>query len=650
MNHLLIVSSLKSDFDLYQKCNANNDDISIELLSPQVGGDIIQYLSEREIDVVILSAFDAEWGKEDFIIKLIANFPKIAFLLACDKNDEARALSMLERGVQDYFLRERLDAFLLRKYVLTALIRRNLQNEAIDSSKKEIEAREYSSRLLSRMSHEIRTPMNAVIGMAELLNDTELSSKQRYYLQLIRDSGNLLVGLINDLMDYSRIESGKVKIHSRPFSINRAMQEVMESVLPQALEKKIDLLLHISPSIPEMLIGDDLRIRQLMMNLVDNAIKFTDTGSVWLHVSAEGQADNPILKFVVQDTGQGIKKEVIPQLFKPYIKGVEHEAAQIKGIGLGLSICLHLVKWMNGAIDVASELGEGTTFTVTLPLAKVDNQPEPKEKNVLKGKRLLHLTNDLLYNDLLTDYCNYWGAKLKVVQEDQDLPVFTENLEEYDLLITNLRSSFKLDLRLIDAVRKVHEIPHILLKNRENINDQLVVIRKDTVILLKPLQMDELFETMMRVFEEKADALNKREIMSGFDERMAENHPIEILVAEDNAINQKIILSVLSRYGYSPRLVENGKQALDSVLARNYDLILMDIQMPIMNGVEACKLIRQRVPSVSQPRIIALTADALQLSSEEYMQNGMDGVLYKPVQTKELLKVLSETVVRKKII
>lgn len=138
--------------------------------------------------------------------------------------------------------------------------------------------------------------------------------------------------------------------------------------------------------------------------------------------------------------------------------------------------------------------------------------------------------------------------------------------------------------------------------------------------------------------------------MSGFDERMAENHPIEILVAEDNAINQKIILSVLSRYGYSPRLVENGKQALDSVLARNYDLILMDIQMPIMNGVEACKLIRQRVPSVSQPRIIALTADALQLSSEEYMQNGMDGVLYKPVQTKELLKVLSETVVRKKII
>lgn len=646
MNKVLIISSLRSDLEFYLKCNANNDDISIEQLTPQVGGDIIQYLSERKIDVVILSACDAQWGTEAFIIKLIGHFPKIAFLLACDKNDESRALSLLKSGVQDYFIKERLDTFLLRKYVLTALIRRNLRNDAIESSKKEVEAREYSSRLLSRMSHEIRTPMNAVIGMAELLNDTELSSKQHYYLQLIRDSGNMLVGLFNDLLDYAKIESGEVKIHSRPFSIKRGMQEVMESALKQALEKKIELVLHISPQLPEMLIGDDLRIRQVMMNLIDNAIKFTDAGSVRLHVSAEEQADKHVLKFVVQDTGQGIKKEVIPQLFKPYVKGAEHEAAQIKGIGLGLSICHHLVKRMNGAIHVASVLGKGSTFTVSMPLGIVEDQPEPKEKNALKGKRLLYVANDVLYNDLLVNYCNYWGAELEVEHEGQDLPVFTKNLEDYDLLITNLRSNFKLDLKLIDTVRKMHEMPHILLKNRENINDQLVVIRKDTVILLKPLQMDELFETMGCVFEKKADALNRRELAPGFDERKAEYHPLEILVAEDNAINQKIILSVLSRFGYNPRLVENGKQALDSVLGKTYDLILMDIQMPVMDGIEACKLIRQRVPSESQPRIIALTADALQQSSEEYIQNGMDGVLYKPVQTKELLKVLSDTAVR----
>lgn len=648
MNKVLIVSSQRSDLAFYQKCNKENDDISLEQLTPQVGGDIIQYLSEVKFGVVILSACDAHWASVDFIIKLIGHFPKVAFLLSCDKNDEDRALNFLEIGVQDYFLKDRLDGFMLRKYVLTALIRRNLRNEAIESSKKEQEAREYSSRLLSRMSHEIRTPMNAVIGMAELLNDTDLNSKQRYYLQLIRDSGNMLVALFNDLLDYAKIESGKVKIHSRPFSIKKAMQEVMESALPQALEKKIELLLHSSPQLPEMLIGDDLRIRQVMMNLVDNAIKFTDAGSVKLAISAEEKAGKHIVRFEVRDTGQGIKKEVIPQLFKPYVKGAQHEAAQIKGIGLGLSICDQLVKRMNGSIMVSSELGKGTAFTVTLPLPMVADQPDSSEKDALKDKHMLYVTHDLLYNDIIANYCAHWGAKLTVVQEEQDLPVFTKDLENYDLLMTNLRSSFKLDLKLIDGVRKVHEMPHILLKNRDNVNDQLVVIRKDTVILLKPMQMDELFETMKSVFDKKADALNKREMATGFDERKAEYHPLEILVAEDNVINQKIILSVLSRFGYSPRLVENGKQALDSVLGKTYDLVLMDIQMPVMDGVEACKHIRKRVASEVQPRIIALTADALQQSSEEYIQNGMDGVLYKPVQTRELLKVLSETPTRER--
>ncbi|MBZ0243604.1 MAG: response regulator, partial [Bacteroidales bacterium] len=356
------------------------------------------------------------------------------------------------------------------------------------------------------------------------------------------------------------------------------------------------------------------------------------------------------LKLVVQDTGQGIKKEVIPQLFKALVKGAEHEAAQIKGIGLGLSICDHLAKRMNGTINVASVLGKGSAFTVRLPLAVVENQPEPENKNALEDKRILYVSHDTLYNDLLSDYCGYWGAKLELVQEDQDLPVFTKNMEDFELLITNLRPGFKLDLKLIDMVRKIREMPHILIKNRDNVNDQLVVIRKDTVILLKPLQMDEFFEAVQRVFEKKADVLNRRELSPGSDERKAEYHPLEILVAEDNAINQKIILSVLSRYGYKPRLVENGKQALDAVLVKTYDLILMDIQMPVMGGVEACRHIRQRVPAESQPRIIALTADALQQSSEEYVNNGMDGVLYKPVQTKELLKVISDTPVRERII
>ncbi|MDA3944693.1 MAG: ATP-binding protein [Bacteroidetes bacterium] len=643
MIHVLSVSADPHDLEYYKKLNAANEDIAYEQLMPNLPGDIIQQLSEQLPDVVILSACEANWGKEDFILQLIERFPKMAFILSCDKNQESKAIAFISKGVQDYFVKEKLDAYSLRKCVLTAVIRRNLRIELLNYHDKEAEAREYSSRLLARMSHEIRTPMNAVIGMTEILWDSELNSKQRYYLQLIKESGNMLVSLFNDLLDFSKIESGKVKIHARPFSLCQSMQEVIESVLPQALEKKLNLLLHISPELPKIITGDDLRLRQVMMNLVENAIKFTDTGFVKVHVFQNETEQGAVLHLVVADTGQGIKEEVIPQLFKPYVKGAEHEAAQIKGVGLGLSICDHLVKRMKGQIKVESVLEKGTTFTVILPLIQVEKQPVSRQLNAFKDKKILYITHNQLHDELLKAYCAYWGAALKIQREEQDMPVFGNELEAYDLLITDLRSNLKLDLKLIDSVRSKHEIAHILVKDRENVNDQLIVIRKDTVILLQPIFVDELFETIDAVLNSKADILNRRDHLPQADEHMAEYHPIEILVAEDNAINQKIILGVLSRYGYSPRLVENGKQALESILIKTYDLVLMDIQMPVMNGLEATKLIRQRVPAELQPRIIALTADALQKSSDEYKLQGMDDVLYKPVQTKELLKVLTDT-------
>ncbi|MDD3638033.1 MAG: ATP-binding protein [Bacteroidales bacterium] len=611
-------------------------------------GEVIQNISESKPDVVLIGGCKVQKESYDFVTDLIARFAHIAFIISCTENNLKAALSLIAVGAQDYLIRDHTDEFILEKTILAAIERENLRKKLSKAVEKELEARQYSNRLLSRMSHEIRTPMNAVIGMAEMLCETELTSKQRYYTQLIRESGNMLVSLFNDLLDYSKIESGRVKIHNRPMPLRQSMQETLETVLGQALEKKLDIILHIQPDLPQMIIGDALRIRQVVMNLIENAIKFTDAGHVLLKVNANHSGKAPLLAISVEDTGQGIKEDVLPQLFKPYVKGEEHEAAQIKGIGLGLAICDHLVKRMDGEIKVSSEPGKGTTFTVLLPFVSADEDETTSKPSCLEGKNVLFLTHDNLLVDLLNDYFSHWGAKFEARKEEQETPVFTDELKDFDLLITDLRANFKLDLKLVDRVRQKHAIPHILIKDREKINDQLVVIRKDTVILLKPLIMHEMIQTVKAVLNEEADVLNQRDHLPPADEHMGEYHPLEILVAEDNAINQKIILSVLSRFGYSPKLVENGQMALDSVLQKTYDLILMDIQMPVLNGIDATQQIRARVPDSAQPRIIALTADALQKSHEEYKQKGMDDVLYKPVQTKDLLRVLSETNTRRK--
>jgi len=649
MLNLLLITDENAERKHYTDLVSKIDGIALlQHIEPREG-EVIQVIAENKPDVVILGGCKAQKKNFDFVASLITRFSSIAFIISCTENDKEAVLSLIAAGAQDYLIRDHTDEFILEKTILAAIERENLRKKLSKAVEKELEARQYSNRLLSRMSHEIRTPMNAVIGMAEMLCDTELNSKQRYYTQLIRESGNMLVSLFNDLLDYAKIESGRVKIHQRPMPLRQSMQETLETVLSQALEKKLDIILHIQPDLPQMIVGDALRIRQVVMNLIENAIKFTDAGYVKLKVEADLSAEEPLLLISVEDTGQGIKEEVLPQLFKPYVKGEEHEAAQIKGIGLGLAICDHLVKRMNGRIEVKSKPGIGTTFKVILPLiADVDAEMNA-EMPLLTGKKVLFLSHDGLLVDLMEDNFKYWGAEITARREEQETPVFTDELKAYDLLITDLRANFKLDLKLVDRVRQKHPIPHILIKDREKVNDQLVVIRKDTVILLKPDIMHDLLQTVKAVLNEEADVLNQRDHLPPADEHMGEYHPLEILVAEDNAINQKIILSVLSRFGYSPKLVENGQMALESVLQKTYDLILMDIQMPVLNGIDATQQIRARVPESARPRIVALTADALQQSHEEYRQKGMDDVLYKPVQTKDLLRVLGETDTHRKI-
>lgn len=603
-------------------------------------GEVIHHLASGNYKAALIPG-NTEVRLEQTCRLLSQRFPGIPLIGYGSELVTNKMLSAMDAGLWDFILLDEINPTSIHK-TLACNQKRIPSFEQLHRMEQEIhEAKEYSNRLLARMSHEIRTPMNAVIGMAEMLFDTELNSKQRYYIETIHESGTLLVALFNDLLDYSKIEAGTIRIHDKPFDLRESMRECIVSVMEHAIEKRLELLYFFDPSLPQLFFGDDLRLRQIVMNLLENAIKFTSQGFVRLDVTSCKTAETTWLCFKVSDSGPGIKGDLLPQLFKPYVQA-SPDSSNKRGVGLGLTICDHLVKRMHGFIEVQSEPGKGSSFVIRIPFRPVEGSQGSAPLPSLKDKKVLFLSADNALDKLVSEYLTYNNMQLDIKHIDQEYPTFSDWLPQYDLLITHLRTNVKIDLRLIDAVRDKKAIPHILFKDREKLNDKPIVIRKDTVILLKPLDYSELFDTMEAVLANRADDLNAIERQLQLDERMGEYHPLDILVAEDNAINQRIIMSVLNRYGYQIKMVENGKEAIESLERRVYDVVLMDIQMPVMDGLTATKTIRERFNKKRQPFIVALTADALQQSKNDYLNQGVDDLLYKPVQTKALMQLLAK--------
>lgn len=641
--NLLVITSKASDIAEIKEHILNSKSM-VWSISPGEKAEIIQLLVEQAIDVVIIEWSEPASNQTPLHIELMERFSKLPFILICNNKDVEHVITELEEGVQDYLIRNEITSIELMKSIKGSIRRENMRNELEAARRNALEALAYKDRMLDRLSQQVRTPLNAITGMAELMQDTTLNSKQRFYSKIIRESGNKIVGLINDLLDFNRLEAGLVKLRDHPFNLYDTISESIHALLPISIEQKLDLLIHISPGCPHTFLGDDLRIRQILLNLIENGIKFTNRGYVKLKVNY-CNSDHKLLCFSVEDTGKGIDRQTIPTLFKPFTKLEESNNGDKSGVGLGLAICQNLVQMMNGKITVESELGKGSVFTVKIPLKSADIALGDIQEELLLvppvGKNILFLASNKLYDDLLKDYCKHWQLELSIRHTDEDIPVFGSWLEGYDLLVSNVKESLKLDLKLIDRVRSHKEIPHILIKNPEKANDRLTVIRKDTVILLKPLDMIELGEAIALVMENNADRLNTLQKVPIPDERLGEYHPLEILVADNNAINQRIVQGVLNRYSYQPKLVENGKLAVEAARERVYDVILMDIRMPEMGGLDATKLIRESLQPAKQPFIIALTADALLQSRQAYIDAGMDEVLYKPVQTKKLIELLA---------
>ncbi len=511
------------------------------------------------------------------------------------------------------------------------------------------------SDFLATMSHEIRTPMNGVIGMTSLLADTSLSLEQQDYVDTIKLSGEHLLNIINDILDFSKIEAGQLELEQIPFDLNTIIEEVMNLFSSRAYEKNLELLYSVENNEVFQLIGDATRLRQVIVNLIGNAIKFTEQGEVLVHVKNLGQIGQKVhLQILVTDTGIGIPEEKLDKLFKPFSQVDSSTTRKYGGTGLGLAISMRLVDLMGGKLQAESKENEGTTFKFDVFMERTFmDENRFKSAEILNGKRILivddNMTNRKILeqlfrnNGMLVESYNNPVIALSTIQEGKkfDLGLIDMKMPEMDG-ITFGKEMDKLD----------NGIPLILYSSVGHLLSRTDIKRFFKAHVNKPIRHDLLLQKMACILQVDQPEIIEPEFIASIPEAsLASRYPIRILLAEDNMINQKLAERILEIFGYHIDIADNGKIAFEMMRQNNYDMILMDVMMPEMDGLESTRTIRSSMDSAHQPVIIAVTANALKGDRELCIDAGMNDYISKPINTEELKSLLvkyGETILRRK--